>query len=170
MEKLYFSNTCIQDTKNLVSIAKGTRPATDLPVAIVALAVAIFCGIKGILWLAAIGLVAFIYFMVKHFYLPFKAVNRVVRESTANGKANAVVKTLFYDDKIRIKNLGTGTQADVAYDKIIGAKTSDEIYIFMLEQKMIIAVDKADFKKDEVEAFKEFIKGKVKEEVTLKLK
>lgn len=68
--------------------------------------------------------------------------------------------TYFYDDYLLTTNEKTNGELKLDYDKIIKVKQSQNLYLLILKERLVVMVDKNRFEKGTCEEFEEFIKSK----------
>jgi hypothetical protein len=69
-------------------------------------------------------------------------------------------QTLFYDDCLVSTNSADKSELKIEYGKIIKVRQSKNLYLLIMNQKLVIMVDKNRFKKGTSEEFEQFIKTK----------
>ncbi len=69
-------------------------------------------------------------------------------------------ETFFYDDELKSLYVGSGNEITLEYSKIRKIKQSKNLYLLILEKRLVVMVDKRRFEKGTAEEFEGFIKEK----------
>ncbi len=68
--------------------------------------------------------------------------------------------TYFYDDRIKTINLTNNAELELEYNKIVKLKQTKNLYLLILNKKLVVMVDKNSFEKGTSDEFEKFIVSK----------